>query len=86
MRAPPLSSSPRHTQCARITCEPARKLPRRLVRANIPSAALLRLRTRRQGLRESNGRLDCEPPYDLARSKVETLVSKIDATQVLTTA
>jgi len=40
MRAPPLSSSPRRTQYARITCEPARKLPRRHYRANTPSAAL----------------------------------------------
>ena len=40
MRAPPLSSSPGRTQYARITCEPARKLPRRHYRANTPSAAL----------------------------------------------
>ena len=38
MRAPPHSSSPRRSKCARITCEHARKPPRRSRRANPPSA------------------------------------------------
>ena len=39
MRALPRSSFTRHAKCARITCEPARKLPRRNDRTNLPSAA-----------------------------------------------
>jgi hypothetical protein len=39
MRASPHSSFTHRIECARITCEPARKLPRRSSRANIPSAA-----------------------------------------------
>jgi hypothetical protein len=38
MRASPPSSLTRRTQCARITREHARKLPRRCGRANTPSA------------------------------------------------
>ena len=39
MRALPRSSFTHRTKCARITCEPARKLPRRNDRTNLPSAA-----------------------------------------------
>jgi len=39
MRARPCPSLKRRAQCARITREPARKLPRRHVRTNLPSAA-----------------------------------------------
>jgi hypothetical protein len=38
MRASPHSSSRRRTKCERITCEHARKPPRRVRRANLPSA------------------------------------------------
>src|SRR6187431_956160 len=41
MRALPQTSFIRRSTCARITCEPARKLPRRHYRANAPSAANL---------------------------------------------
>ena len=42
IRAATPSPSPRRTKCARITCEHARKLPRRSSRTNTPSAASYR--------------------------------------------
>ena len=59
MRALPRSSFTRRTECARITCEPARKLPRRHDRASIPprrarEAHVLKTLTVRASLRHAS--------------------------------